>query len=323
VHLSQVIDGVAAPGLSLGHMAALGRGAPALEFVGTAWTFDRGRWAESHTVSNGFFNALGMRMLRGRGPEPGDVPGSPLVAVVNETFEREFGAGRSLLGASITSRSEETYTVIGVVGDTRTGTQPPRPAVYTALAQESGFHAVGVAIRTDDVSAAARVLRGLVRVIDPNIAIIAIDTMSERIARSQSQRRFYLAMLSLFAGLAGALAAIGIYSVTSHVAASRTRELGVRLALGAVPGGLVRLVLRQSTLPIAAGLAAGLATAWWIAKLLESNVTFMSQLFEVTPHDAPTYAVVAAGLLAVALIACWIPARRASRVDPARVLRAE
>jgi ABC-type antimicrobial peptide transport system permease subunit len=157
-----------------------------------------------------------------------------------------------------------------------------------------------------------------VRAIDPQIAIIAIDTMNERIARSQAQRRFYLAMLSLFAGLAGVLAAVGIYSVANHVAALRTRELGVRLALGAMPGAVVRLVLRQSVVPIAAGLAAGLVAARWAAGLLESNVTFTSQLFEVTPHDALTYAVVTAGLLVVGLIACSVPAGRASLADPAR-----
>jgi predicted permease len=313
-----------------GHDIAIGHAvphAPSLSsgdwIVGTAWDFDRGRYAESHTVSDGYFDALGMRILRGRAPGRDDVQGSPLVAVVNETFEREFGGGEPLVGRSITSRSQETYTVIGVVGDTREGTRVPRAAVYRALGQASGFHTVEVAIRRTTVGVAAGELRALVRAIDPDIAVIAIDTMEQRIARSQSQRRFYLAMLSLFAGLAGALAVVGIYSVASHVTASRTRELGVRMALGAMPGAVVRLVLGQSVLSIASGLGTGLVAAWLVAGLLEVNVTFASQLFEVTPHDGPTYAVVAAGLLVVGLIASWVPARRASRLDPARVLRAE
>jgi putative ABC transport system permease protein len=328
---ANIVDRLAADARSRfrGHAIAIGYGVPHATtwssgdwIVGTTWDSDRGKGADSHSASAGFFETLGMPVLRGRGFGPDDVRGSPPVAVVNETFEREFG-GRSLVGASITSRAKTTYIVIGVVGDTRRGTREPRAAVYTALAQRSGIRNVQVAIRTASAASAARELRELVRTIDPQIAIIAIDTMNERIAKDQAQRRFYLAMLSLFAGLAGMLAAVGIYSVTSHVTASRTRELGVRLALGAVPGEVVSLVLRQNLIPIVAGLVAGLVAAAWSAGLLERNVTFTSLLFEVTPHDAATYAVVTAGLLVVGLFACLVPARRASRLDPARVLRTE
>jgi ABC-type antimicrobial peptide transport system permease subunit len=143
------------------------------------------------------------------------------------------------------------------------------------------------------------------------------------LATRQAKREFYLWTLSLFGGLAGVLAAVGIYGVMAHVVGLRAREVGIRLALGARPSQIKLLVVGQGLRPVMIGLAGGLVVAWWTTDLLRVNTVFASQLFHVTPHDPWTFAAACAGLLGVAVIACWIPARRTSRLDPAAVLKAE
>ena len=161
------------------------------------------------------------------------------------------------------------------------------------------------------------------RRLDADLPVVRLESVDAKIARTETTRRFYLSMLALFAGLAGTLAVVGIYGVTAHVTGLRTREIAVRAALGARSSQIETLVVLQGVAPIVLGIVAGTIGAAWTSAALRSNDAFASQLYEVAPHDPATFAAAALGLLAVAIIACWLPARRASRVDPARVLRGE
>jgi ABC-type antimicrobial peptide transport system permease subunit len=150
-----------------------------------------------------------------------------------------------------------------------------------------------------------------------------VTTHAAEIRRREAVRAFYLAMLTTFAVLATVLAATGIFGVVAHVTGLRVREFGIRLALGARSTQLDARVVRDALVPVTAGLAAGLGVAWWLGGLLTANTVFMAQLYEVTPRDPTTLGAVLMLLLGVAVLAAWLPARRATRVDPARVLHAE
>jgi putative ABC transport system permease protein len=160
-------------------------------------------------------------------------------------------------------------------------------------------------------------LRGMVGDLDPNLPIFRVRTMEQIAADAVAQPRVYLLLLSLFAIVAVLLAALGIYGVLMHTVAQRTREIGIRLALGANRREVVSLIVRQAVLLAVAGLAVGLVLAFGTTRLMTSL------LFQVTPSDATTYALVAAGLLGVAILASYLPARRASRIDPVRALKYE
>jgi len=220
--------------------------------------------------------------------------------------------------------SGPAVTIVGIVGDTRTNMLAfsPSAAVYSTLEQFPSYE-LAIAVRGVDTATATKQLGAAVRSLDPDIPLTRVGSIDAKVADRESQRRFYLSMLSLFAVLAGVLAAVGIYGVTAHVTGLRTREMGIRLALGARPGALKMLVVAQGLRPVLAGVVGGVVGAWWMTDLLKANAVFSSQLYEVTPHDPWTFAAAAVGLLATAVTACWIPARRASRVEPTVALRAE
>jgi len=274
-------------------------------------------------VTHGYFAALDIAILRGRGFSESDAPGSPRAIVVNETFVRQFGEGRDLLGSRMRLGPLEA-TVVGVVADTRNFdlAQPPAPAVHWSLVQRPQTD-LAVAVRGRDVAAVPQALREAVRGIDPDIPLVRLESIDQKIARTQTQRRFYLTMLSLFGGVGVALVAIGIYGVVARATSARTREIGIRTALGARAGHVRALVTREGLRPVLVGLVAGLAGAWWVTGLLQANTVFASQLYEITAHNPPTFVAAALLLLIIAAVACWIPASRASRIDPARTLRTD
>jgi len=210
-------------------------------------------------------------------------------------------------------------TIVGLVGDTRHTTldAAPEPEIYRPLAQWPTAMMV-TAVRTAGAPASlGTLLRQQVREIDPNLAVDQVQTMEASIDRTVARRRFEMWLFSLFGLLAGVLAAIGIYGVMSYVAGLRRREMGIRLALGARPAQIKALVTRQGLRPVVVGLAGGLAAAWWLTTLLESR------LFEVKPRDPTSLVATAIGFLAVAVVACWVPARRAGKADPVLILKSE
>jgi putative ABC transport system permease protein len=190
-------------------------------------------------------------------------------------------------------------------------------ALYRPQTQ-SAARAIYLVVRTDgDPLALAGSVRETIKSIDPDLPIAQMQTMEARVDRSLARRRFSMTLLTLFAVAALALAAIGIYGVMAFLVSQGTREMGIRMALGATPRGILSLVLGHGLLVIAVGVAAGLAGAFALTRLMSSL------LFGVQPRDPVTFLVIALGLGAVALLACYIPARRAARINAITALRAE
>lgn len=273
----------------------------------TAWMvgddpfeFDRSSMASIVHVSPSFFDVLRIPLARGRLFEPGDDAGSRSAAIVNEAFVRQFGKGGDLLGVTL-STERTPFTIVGIVGDVRNAFRSARPAVYTSLAQDPATR-LAIVLRTPTSGAAIEDLRSVVRALDPDVPLTGAGTLDAGVARRDARRRFYLSMLSLFAGLAGSLAVIGIYGVAAHEAGLRRHEMGIRLALGASLPRVTRHLIADGLKPVALGLACGVAAAWWVTRALEANTLFSSQLFQVTPHDPLTYVAVSTMLLASGLL---------------------
>jgi predicted lysophospholipase L1 biosynthesis ABC-type transport system permease subunit len=208
-------------------------------------------------------------------------------------------------------------TVVGVVEDVRTRRveDDPRPAIYRPLQQRSGL-SLSVALKTDaDPDRLRSAFAGEVRAVDADLPTYGVRTLDDMIASATASRRFSTQLLTAFAVLALALAAIGIYGVVAFVVGQRTREMGIRIALGAEPMAVVRLVMRQAFALAAIGVVAGLGAAALLTRLL-TNL-----LFEIRPVDPLTYTLIPAVLAITAAVAAWRPARRAATVDPMTALR--
>ena len=272
-------------------------------------------------VTAGYFEALGVPLVAGRTFHRFDRPGSPLVLVVNEAMARELWPGEDPLGKRLAFDPEGPWhEVVGVVGDTRDqGLEAPAdPAIYAPLAQK-GWHWMTwmtVLVRTGgDPYAVADAVREEVWALDPSLPVLATRTVDEIYAESRARRRFHTLLLSLFAGFALVLGLVGLYGVTAFAVARRTREIGIRMALGAQRASVAAMVLRQGAVLAALGLAAGTAAALALSR------TLASLLYGIGPHDPATFAAVVGLLAAAALGACYLPARRAARLDPTRALR--
>jgi putative ABC transport system permease protein len=275
--------------------------------------------AELRYVSPGYFRALGIPIRKGRGFTDRDNSDAPPVVLVNETLARLYFPDEDPTGQRILYRG----TIIGVVGDVRQSGLDRAPAaeIYYPLAQNFGqLPAAGMAVAVRGLAppeSLASAVRGAIRDVNPNQPVFNIKTMHRVIADSLSKWKLYTWLIGLFAGIALLLAVAGIYGVISYAATSRTREFGIRLALGADARSVLGLVLRHGGLLVALGLIAGLCGALALTRLLSGL------LYGVTPTDPATFAVMAVLLGAVALAACLGPARRAARVDPAVALRCE
>ncbi len=274
-------------------------------------------------VSPGLFALLRVPVVEGRALSPSDTLDRPKVAVVNREFARRFYPGQDPVGRRVSLRqhpkAEDWTTIVGVVGDFRDegAEAAPAPQIYTPYVQNTsnGFYVLLASAR-DRTGLMAEVRRE-VAAIDPEQPIYGVETFDQIVADSFGQPRFRATLLGGFGLLALALAAIGIYGVMAYSVAQRTREIGIRMALGAAAADVLRLVLRQalrlSFVAVAAGLAASVVLARGLASLL----------YGVRPIDPVTFAGVALLLLAVAAVAAWVPARRAARVDPIAALRNE
>jgi predicted permease len=272
-------------------------------------------------VSPEYFAAAGTRLLRGRTFTDADRTGAPLVGIVNETAARRFWDGRDPLEGRISVDDEHAIQIVGVVEDTkiRSLDEAPAPYLYTPFAQPTGPFAMDrgtLLVRTSgDIRALLPALRDELRQIDAGAPLSPVTTFEWQVRTLVMPQRMGATFFAAFAILALTLATIGIYGVASYVAALRTREIGIRIALGADRARIRTLVLRQGAVPIAAGVAAGIALAALGSRFAAAF------LRDVSPRDPITYAGVALLLSVIGLAATWVPARRAAATDPVQALR--
>jgi len=282
--------------------------------------------ARYHVASPGYFRAVGIPLIRGRFFTVGDDMKAPLALIVNQSMARRYWPTEDALGKRITfddhPKEKDWMTIVGIVGDVKD--KPDSPAAEMALWWPIEQSPVGVnnnmavAMRgSSDPALLANDLRQAVRQLDPTLAVANIRPMDEIADANVSTPRFALFLVALFAGLALTLAAIGIYGVISYAVSQRTHEFGLRMALGAQAGDVRRLVLRQGVKLALAGVALGLAGALALGRVL------WSLLYEVSAADPVTFTSVSVLAIAVAALACYLPARRATAVDPANALRSE
>ncbi|HLL75966.1 MAG TPA: ABC transporter permease [Pyrinomonadaceae bacterium] len=280
----------------------------------------------SRTIGGDYFRVAGIPVVAGRALDERDREGAPLVGVVNESFARQYFGGGSPLGARVRWARVEGeprwITVVGVVGDVKQMglNQPEEPAIYTPFAQsmqewKRWMHLV-VRSKSDPATLTGAV-KARVWSIDPQIPVTKVRTMDEVMSASVARQRFDMTLLAVFAAVALLLASVGIYGVVSYTVTQRTHEIGVRVALGAGRGDILRMVMGQGLALALAGVCLGVAGALALTRLLEG------MLFGVGARDAATFALVPAALTAVALAACYLPARRATKVDPMVALRYE
>jgi putative ABC transport system permease protein len=298
------------------------RGGNPFSIEGQRWYPDSPVPQMAHTqiVDPGYFRAMQIPLLQGRFFTASDTGTTPAVTVVNETLARGFfpkGAigHKILLGAP--QPDSVWLTIVGVVGDVKTAalSHNTMPQFYTPVAQDPST-AMSLVIRTVlDPSTVARSAQQVVRAIDPSLPVYDVITMDDRIAKSIGQPRFETTLLAVFAASALFLAAIGIFGVVAHSTAQRTHEIGIRMALGADAARVVQTVMFDGLRPVIAGVMLGLTAAFYLSSILRTA------LFQVSTTDPASF-VLAAGLLTlVAVVACLVPARRATKVDPVIALR--
>jgi putative ABC transport system permease protein len=277
-------------------------------------------------VTPGYFATLGVPVRRGRGIVPADRPGAPPVIVVNQAAARLLWPGQEPLGHHLTvgtrlgvSEDQAGGEVVGMIGDLKERGlgRAASPTIYLAHAQFP-VGSMSVAVRTtEDPLALIPAARAALAATDPNVPWFRVRSMEQLVSASVAQPRLYALLLAVFALVAVALAGVGLYGVLAQTVVQRSRELGVRMALGATGGNVVGLVVGQAARLAAAGVVVGLLAGLAGARLLTS------MLFGVQPRDPATFAAVGLGLFGVALVATFVPARRASRVDPMEALRTE
>jgi putative ABC transport system permease protein len=276
-------------------------------------------------VTPDYFKTMGIPIVKGRGFTAGDRIGSQPVAMLNETGASRVWPDQDALGhhLQIGTRfgmggERAGGTVVGIAGDVRDYGPASRvpPTLYLSHAQwpDGGVSIVAKA-RNGDPTSLVQPMRALLQDLDPDVPMSAVRSMEQLSAAAIAQPRLYLVLIASFAGTAMLLSAIGLYGVLAYAVGQRTREIGIRLALGARRGEVLRMVMTQAGKLAVAGVVIGLGAAAVASRALRS------QLFEIAPTDVFTYAMVGGGLLIVALVAGWIPARRASRIDPLTALR--
>jgi putative ABC transport system permease protein len=273
-----------------------------------------------------YFPAVGIPVKRGRGFTEDDKDGTPRVVLITESAARQYFPGEDPLGKTITlgwrrgaGKPRAGGKVVGIVGDVKDAglNEPTPPQIYLPYRQwPVSFMTVVMktAVPPESLAGAAR---AQVSAIDPNLPLSNVATLDAVVAKSISQQRFYMLLLAIFASVALVLAAIGIFGVLSYAVSQRTREIGIRMALGAQGRSVVRMIVRQAMILVLCGVAAGTVAALFVSQTLDK------MLFSVTPTDPVTFISVAAVLVAVALFASYLPARKATRVDPIVALRAE
>jgi putative ABC transport system permease protein len=276
--------------------------------------------ADRRTVSADYFQAMGIPLLRGRDFTARDNAESPRLAIINEQAARRFFPNEDPLGKRLIMGRDAKFEIVGVVGDVKHEnlTEEPRPEVYTHTLQSSLRTWMDVAVRADgDAESLTASARSAIRAVDPDQPVYNVLTMKQRLGRSLANSRFNALLLGVFAAIAVILAATGIYGVMSYAVTQRTHEIGIRLALGAQRGNVLAMVIRQGMRIALIGVGIGLISALALARLMAGL------LYQVGAADPLTFATVSVLLCAVALLACYAPARRATKVDPMIALRRE
>jgi predicted permease len=326
--LTERVEGI--PGV---RMAAAASQFPPLGFSFRELWFEGGAPSEDQTlpralttvVTAGYFETLGIPLRAGRPFDGRDAAGSPLVAVINEVAARRWFPDRDPVGARLKIGGPDAdapwFEIVGVVGATQNRglDRPPEPEVFGLHAQlGDGANQLFLLARTNvEPRSVLPALRRAIQAMDPDQPVYAIQTVDEAFASGTATRRATTLFLTLFAFFALALAAVGIYAVVSFTVSERTQEIGLRVALGADAGGVRRLVVRQALVPVIVGAGVGLGLAVPVGGALKG------MLFEVAAVDPTTMGIVALLLVGVAAAASWIPAWRASRLDPVEALRVE
>jgi putative ABC transport system permease protein len=270
-----------------------------------------------------YFRAMQIPLLAGRAFNGGDAENSPHVAVINETLARGFFPKDDAIGQHIMLGAPRSgypwMTIIGVVGDVKTTAldQETIPQFYAPLTQDASPFVSLVIRTTGDPMKMARQAAAMVHSIDPDRPVYDIQTMEQHVDTTIRQPRFVSMIAGFFAGVALFLAAIGIFGVVAHATIQRTREIGLRMALGADANRVLGLVIGGGLRPVIGGIALGIAGA------LALNRALSSILFQVKADDPATFLLAPAVLIAVAFTACLIPARKATRIDPMTALRSE
>jgi predicted permease len=275
--------------------------------------------ADWRMVSDDYFRTLGIAVHRGRTFEPADgAEDASQNIILSANLARRLWPDGEPLGREVQLGNKRKYHVVGVVGDARNVTlnDQPRPAMYFPTSQLL-WPTMTIVARNSSGMALAPMIRQKVASLDSQLALFNVRTMEMMLNTNTAQPRLTASLVGFFALLALLLAAIGVYGVLAYLVAQRTQEIGVRMALGARPGAVLRLILGHSLWLTAIGVAAGLAGAAALGPYIES------QLFGVGPRDLTTLVVVAAALTSIAILASYIPARRATKVDPLVALRVE
>jgi putative ABC transport system permease protein len=271
-------------------------------------------------VSSDYFRALGIPLLKGRSLTAADQAGRPLVALISESLARRYWPdGSNPIGQHLKFGGNRTWEIVGLVGDVKHSglDRQITPAVFISYLQ-SPENRMSLVVRTaGDPMAMTKAVKDQVYAVDKDQPMYKIRTMDQVVADSQMSPRFTLILLGIFAVIALALAAVGIYGVVSYAVTQRTREIGIRIALGAARGDVLRLVLGQGTALAVAGVIVGLGAALALTRLMSSL------LFGVSATDPAIFAGAALFLAAIALLATYLPARRAMQVDPMVSLRYE
>jgi predicted permease len=273
-------------------------------------------------VDGNYFRTMSIPLLRGRNFGEQDTAGAPPAVIINERMARRLWPGAEAVGQRFRFDAQQSWlTVVGVVGDVKAlslADEYGDMECYRPLTQDRNGSYGTIVVRTSgDPGLAVPGIRREVIAQDPKLPIASLTTAGSLMADTLALRRFNLGLMGAFAGASLLLAAIGLYGVLAYTTAQRTTEIGIRIALGGTPGGMVRLILRRGLAMTGIGLAAGIAASAGLTRLLGS------MLFEVSALDPLTFGSVAVILGGIALLACWFPARRAAKVDPMVALRAE
>jgi predicted permease len=282
--------------------------------------------AEIHCVSPDYFKTMGIPILRGRSFGPDDVLGKPLVILIDEYLAQKFFPGRDPIGQQLNQQPAQTdkprvhYTIVGIVPSVRhgeVGIAPKVPQLYWPAAQFSSLQTT-LLVRTEgEPTVLLPSVRAAVRSIDPQLPIFATRTMDEAVAASIGKQRLSATLIGGFSILALFLAALGLYGVLAYSVTQRTREIGIRIALGSPRSEIYDLIVRRAMMMVGLGIFAGISLAIGCGPLIRHFV------YGVAPYDPATIISVAALLTAIAILACLLPARRAALVDPIQALRAE
>jgi predicted permease len=298
----------------------------------------RGSWLNQ--VSPGFFRTMELPLVAGRaftardeittrnlsGENGGTWVWPFRVAVVNETFVKRYLGGRNPLGVRIGLGDDPgtptPIEIVGIAADSKYAgireDSADAPQVFFPALEHDGVSELTAYVRTArDPQETIAAIRRIVRQLDPTLPVFRVRTLEEQVARSLTNERLFASLSTVFAVLATLLASVGLYGVMAFAVTRRTREIGIRIALGALSAHIAGRILREAGVLVIIGLGAGLGVAWWLTRFIES------QLYGVTPHDPWTLAACAIVLAAIAALAAWVPARRAARTDPIVALRSE